>query len=341
VSDFAQTGLISTLQWLGENPRLELELTELAEQRPIALVLPSLGGDLEEAAFGGIIHALSGATFLREIVVSVNAASESQLAAARARCAILTQTVTFLQTDDGEQSGPASGGKGQNVAAAVRHLAEQGECGIIATQDCDVTSFRRADLARLCYAVAHPDLGYRFAKMYYSRVTDRLYGRVSRLFLAPLLQAIVRLVGHQPLVDFLHSFRYPLAGEVALTLELATNLPLSAGWKLEIGQLCEVFRRVEPREICQVGGAAGYDHRHHSAEPSLAGMAAEIAAELLRQLELEGIGREPTFRSALNGAYRREATHALRRSLHLAQMNGLAFDDGEERAIIETFAAQL
>src|SRR5204863_692618 len=119
---------------------------------------------------------------------------------------------TFLVND----SPGVPAGKGRNVAAAFAHLAGS-DCAIVATQDCDVASFRRADLARLCYAVAHPQLGYRFAKMYYSRVTDRLYGRVSRLFLAPLLHAVVRVAGHQPLVDYLLSFRYPLAGEVALT----------------------------------------------------------------------------------------------------------------------------
>ena len=125
--------------------------------------------------------------------------------------------------------------------------------------------------------------------MYYSRVTDRLYGRVSRLFLAPLLHAIVRVAGHQPLVDFLLSFRYPLAGEVALTRELAATLPASSGWGLEIGQLCEVFRRVDPREVCQVDGGAGYDHKHQPAATALAGMAAEIARELFAQLAAEGL----------------------------------------------------
>ena len=42
--------------------------------------------------------------------------------------------------------------------------------------------------------------------------------------------------GHIPLVDFLLSFRYPLAGEVAMTRELAASLRPSAGWGLEIGQ---------------------------------------------------------------------------------------------------------
>src|SRR5258708_1033597 len=174
-----------------------------------------------------------------------------------------------------------------------------------------------------------------------SRVTDRLYGRVSRLFLAPLLHAIVRVAGHQPLVDFLLSFRYPLAGEVALTRELAAELPISSGWGLEIGQLCEVFRRVDPREVCQVDGGSGYDHKHQPAATALAGMAAEIARELFAHPAGEGLDNDAAFHAAVAAAYRREAAHALRRSASLAWINGFPFDEAAEQEMLATFARQL
>ena len=335
MSDFAQTGLICTLQRLNDTHlgNVETELVELAREQAIALVLPCHGADLERPALAHIVAELSGAAFLREVVVSMNGVDAEGLERARETFLPLPQTVTFLHHE-------ALSGKGGNVRAAFRHLAKGGTA-IVATQDCDVASFRRGDLARLCYAVAHPHLRYRFAKMYYSRVTDRLYGRVSRLFLAPLLHALVRVSGHQPLLDFLASFRYPLAGEVAMTMELAAALPVSDGWGLEIGQLCEVFRRVDPREVCQVGGGAGYDHKHQPAATALAAMAGEIARELLRQCALEGLPADFAFRSALATAYRREAAHALRRSAHLALINGLPFDEAAETAIVETFAARL
>src|SRR4029079_9512017 len=124
-------------------------------------------------------------------------------------------------------------GKGLNVWAALQIVCHEARSEIVALQDCDVTSFQRGTLARLCYACAHPQLNYAFAKMYYSRATDRLYGRVSRLFFAPLLHAIVRLAGPRPLIDFLLSFRYPLAGECAFTCDVASRLPLSSNWGLE------------------------------------------------------------------------------------------------------------
>ena len=294
MSDFAQAGLICTLQRLNDThlTRVEAELASLSRARPIALVLPCHGRDLEQPAFARLLDELKTTDFLREIVLSVNGVAPALREALPARLAALPQKITLLQNEPlpGEPAG-----KGRNVCAAFEYLARAGECEIIATQDCDVSSFQRADLARLCYAVAHPQLGFRLAKAYYSRVTDRLYGRVSRLFLAPLLHAIVRVAGHQPLVDFLLSFRYPLAGEVALTRELAAGLPVSSGWGLEIGQLCEVFRRVDPREVCQVDGGAGYDHKHQPAATALVDMAAEIARELFTQLAAEGLAGDAGF----------------------------------------------
>lgn len=337
MSDFAQTGLICTLQRLNDThlARLESELETHARARPIGLVLPCHGRDLEQPAFDRLIEELRAAAFLQEIVLSMNDVEAPARDALSMRLAGLPQKVTLLVNEPSPH-----GGKGANVRAAFAHLGA-GDCEIFVTQDCDVASFRRVDLARLCYAVAHPQLHYRFAKMYYSRVTDRLYGRVSRLFLAPLLHAIVRVAGHQPLADFLLSFRYPLAGEVALTRELAATLPASSGWGLEIGQLCEVFRRVDPREICQVDGGPRYDHKHQPATTALADMASEIARELFSQLAVEGLPDDANFHSAVAIAYRREAAHALHRSASLALINALPFDEPAERAIVQSFAARL
>lgn len=330
MSDFAQSGLISTLQRLNDThlARIEGELCDLAKDKPIALVLPCHAADLERPAFAHVAAELESAGFLDAIVVSINGLDPERPAPT---FGFASQVII----------NPPGGGKGANVAAAFAELLRIGRHEIITLQDCDVASFRRADLARLCYAVAHPDLGFRFAKAYYSRVTDRLYGRVSRLFLAPLLHAVVRAAGHIPLVDFLLSFRYPLSGEVVLTRELAAQLPPTSGWSVELSHLCEVFRHVDPRDVCQVDGGTGYDHKHQPAAIALTGMAAEIARELFTQLTTEGLATDAAFRSAIAHAYRREAAHALRRSAALARINALPFDADAERSIVEAFAAQL
>jgi glucosyl-3-phosphoglycerate synthase len=220
-------------------------------------------------------------------------------------------------------------------------LLRKSRAQIFVLQDCDVASFRRHTLARLCYACVHPQLQYRFAKMYYSRATDRLYGRVSRLFFAPLLHALLRVNGHQPLIDFLLSFRYPLAGECAFHREVAEHLPLSSGWGLETGMLCDLFRLIDPRRICQVDGGSGYDHKHQPGSGALARMTAEIAGTLLDHLQQEGILVNHALRDSLAVAYHREARLAVQQSANLALINGLAYDANAEAALVEIFREQL
>jgi glucosyl-3-phosphoglycerate synthase len=335
VADFAQAGLISTLQRLndGHIAAVESELEVMAREKSIGLILPCHAADLERPALAHIQAELAKAEFLSVVILSVNGIEAAEFER------------RFGARFSGRRSpyvlfNPPGGGKGRNVLQAVRFLCKQ-ECDVIVTQDCDVASFRRGDLARLCYAVAHPQLGYRYAKAYYSRVTDRLYGRVSRLFLTPLLHAIIRVAGHHPLIDFLLSFRYPLAGEMAMTRDLAAQLPFSDGWGLEIGQLCEVFRRVDPRDVCQVDGGSAYDHKHQPADTALAQMAVEIARELFMQVAAEGLPSGLEFEFAVAKAYRREADHALRRSGALARINALPFDVIDETSIVQIFSDRL
>ncbi len=344
MSDFAQSGLICTLQRLNDTHlnTIHRQLSVLALKRPIALILPCHGPDLTQSVLDHLIFELHhGPHFLSEIVVSLNGLDQAQFDSLPQRFSRLKMRQTFLWNDRPGHPEPPLRGKGGNVHAAVQHLLATGTCAIIATQDCDVASFRRQDLARLCYAIAEPRLGFHFAKMYYPRVTDRLYGRVSRLFLAPLLQALQRVAGHQPLLGFLLSFRYPLAGEVAMTLATAAALPPIGGYALEIGQLCETFRHLDPRAVCQVDGGAGYDHRHQPATTALGAMAREIATELYRQCALEGLPSDPTFHRAVATAYLQEAELALHRSASLALINDLPFDAPAEREMVATFAAQL
>jgi glucosyl-3-phosphoglycerate synthase len=151
------------------------------------------------------------------------------------------------------------------------------------------------------------------------------------------------VAGHHPLLDFLVSFRYPLAGETALRTALAAELPLAASWSLEIGMLCELFRRADPREICQVDGGTGYDHRHHplSEGGALVRMAEEIAGVLFEQLAMEGVNVTPRFRASVARAFADEAALALRRSRSLAVINGLPFDEAAESGIIAALARSL
>jgi len=358
MSDFYQHGLICTLQRLAETNAAELDakLAGLAEKKPVTLVLPCHFSELERPALAHILEEISQAGFLREVIVSMNGMDAAGFCAAReyfSRVALphrilwndgpRMRAVYKLLTDMNPEGFIA--GKGFNTWAAFGLVFTEGKSEIVATQDCDVSSFRREMLSRLCFSGLDPELDYTYAKMYYSRVTDRIYGRVSRLFLTPLLHALVRVVGHHPLLDFLLSFRYPLSGEYVIRRELAGAVPLRGDWGLEIGLLCEVFRRVEPNRVCQVDGGSNYDHKHQplgvDAESGLYKMSREIAHALLEHLVDEGLPMTPAFQPAVLASYHRESREALQRYKNLALINGLPFDMASEQSAVEHFAKAL
>ncbi len=356
MSDFAQTGVICTLQRLNEThlaPMDEVWLPGLASRCPVSLILPCHAPDLRQPALARICAQLSQALWLQRVVIPINGLPPDEHAAVRSQLAQqLSLPHTLLFTDApalhealalaaGRPQETLRQGKGLNVWAALGWLHSQRAPGIYALQDADVLSFERPTLARLCFALAQEDLQFDFAKMYYSRVTDRLYGRVSRLFLTPLLHSLVRVLGHHPLLDFLQGFRYPLAGECVLRASLASSLPFHEGWALEIGMLCEVFRRIEPARVCQVDGGTGYDHKHQPATGGLMGMCGQIGGALLEQLRVEGCRVDEAFHGALRLAFQRETVQAVKRSDALAKINGILSDPELEAATAISFTKNL
>jgi len=358
MSDFHQHGLICTLQRLAETnvEKLEADLVKLAEQKPVTLVLPCHFSELGQPALAHILDEIAPAKFLREIIVSMNGMDAEGFRAAREYFSHLQHPHRILWND-----GPRLGaiyknlteanlggfipGKGFNTWAAFGLVFAEGKSDLVVTQDCDVASFQREPFSRLCFAGLQPELSYDYSKMYYSRVTDRIYGRVSRLFLAPLLHALVRVVGHHPMLDFLLSFRYPLSGEYALRRELAGGVALRGDWGLEIGLLCEVFRRTEPNRVCQVDGGTNYDHKHQplgsDADSGLYKMSRQIAQALFGQLIEEGVPMGDTFLPAVQASYHRESREGLRRYRNLALINDLPFDLAAEEHAIELFSKAL
>jgi glucosyl-3-phosphoglycerate synthase len=247
MADFHQTGVITTLHRLGraDLTRLERELYLHAWVRPSALVLPCLYAELRDVALKGIIDSLRGVKYLRQIVVSLSGTEsrddfEEMCAAFEGVRTMNGETVTVLWNSghrmqelyrrlarEGLDAG--GDGKGRSAWMAFGYVLSSNLSRMIAVHDCDIRDYNRERLARLCFPIANPNLSYEFAKGYYSRVTDRLYGRVTRLFMTPLLRAMKSVLGSIPLLEFLDSFRYPLAGECAMTAPGASASPPTGG----------------------------------------------------------------------------------------------------------------
>jgi glucosyl-3-phosphoglycerate synthase len=364
VSDFHQSGVITTLHRLGPPglQRMEEELRERSQARPIALVLPCLISELQGPGLKGIIDVLRGVKYLRQVVVSLSGSGDrSEYDAMRhAFDGVRTlhdEPITVLWNSGTRvtslfaqlaQEGLDAGASGKGRAAwlAYGYVLSTQISRVIAVHDCDIRDYQRELLARLCYPTATPVLNYEFAKGYYGRVTNRLYGRVTRLFVTPMLRALKAVLGSLPLLEYLDSFRYPLAGECSMTTDLARTTRIPADWGLEVGMLVEVYRNCAPKRICQVELTENYDHKHQelSEEDATRGlhrMVFDIASSLIRNLASYGVQFDSGFLNTIRAAYLRKAQDAIASYSDDAALNGLVFDRHEEELAVETFSRAL
>ena len=359
MADFYQTGMVATLHRLRQNgaTRLEKGLIEISKRKGIALVLPALYREFESPTMKHIVDELAHVSYLRRIVVVLGGADAAQYEKAQAfftdlRCPVTLiwinsdpiQNLLALLEDRGLSAG--ADGKGRSCWLAYGYLLAQGDCSVIALHDCDIVNYDRRMLARLVYPVAHPNLGFEFCKGYYARVTDRMHGRVTRLFMTPLIRAMENMAPSTPFLRFVDSFRYPLAGEFAMKVNLARVNRIPWDWGLEVGVLAEVYRNCSLARICQVDLADNYEHKHQdlSVEDPTKGlrrMACEIAKSLMRTLASEGvIFTQDHFRS-LEVRYVRMAEDTIDRYCADAMLNGLEFDRHAEELAVATFAHSL
>ncbi|MFQ5697504.1 MAG: glycosyl transferase [Myxococcota bacterium] len=359
MSDFHQTGVITTLHRLGPPAleRLETELKYFSRDRPVTLVLPCLHSEVKGAGLVRVREALREVAYLDSVVVSVSGSDRIEdFRAVRDFFADLPQVVCLwgsgptvgelLHRLDARGLDVGPDGKGRAVWLAAGYALAVGGSEALVTHDCDIITYDREFLARLCFPVVHPNLDYEYCKGYYGRATDRLHGRATRLFVTPLLRSLIETLGPLPLLQFLDSFRYPLAGEFALKMDLVRQVRIPSDWGLEIGLLAEVFRNCSPHRVCQVELCDRYDHKHQElslADPmrGLHRMVIDISMSLFRNLAGVGVQFDAGFLNTLVASYVRGAQDTVARYADVARLNGLSFALHEEEVIVETFASAL
>ena len=360
MADFFQTGAIATLHRLGPSnlERLERELLEFNRETPIALVLPCHIREVGTKALRNILRELRHVRYLSQIIVGIDGAPGiRQWRKARHFFAQLPQKPILLWNDgprvqnlfkrleDAElPAGPS--GKGRNVWMCFGYVLASEKARMVALHDCDILTYDRELLARLCYPVAHPALGFDFCKGYYARVSDRLNGRVMRLFITPLIRALKTILGLHPFLVYMDTFRYPLAGEMSLDTDLVRRVRIPYDWALEVGMLAEVFRNTAPRAICQSEICTNYDHKHQELSPrdpekGLNKMACDIVKSFFRRMAAEGIKLDVGLFDTLLSAYSRQAEDSLRFYAADAAINGLKYIRHEEENAVTTFVRSI
>jgi glucosyl-3-phosphoglycerate synthase len=359
MSDFYQDHQFTTLHRLARLPLEEFErgLSRFSKHRRMALLLPSLAEEMDGEALVNIIGELREVPYLHRVVIALDRASEADYRRALEFFSGLPQQTTivwldgrrarqvFREFDEIELVGRTPG-KGQAVWFALGHLLGLGDCHCVALHDCDILTYDRYLLGRLCFPILRPDIDFKYAKAYYPRISDRLNGRVCRLFVAPLLTALRTFYPEQPFLSFLAAFRYPLSGEMAMDLDLARHIRIPSDWGLEVGLLAEVYRNLSLKQMCQVDVAGRYDHRHKKLEPGdpdsgLMRMVRDITSSILRTMASQGAEISRGVLASLESSYLRTAQEYVERYAFDAMINGFPFDRHKEERAAEAFGRAL
>jgi glucosyl-3-phosphoglycerate synthase len=360
MADFYQNGIITTLHNLNQRPLedMEAELKEFSKVRPMTLILPSLYSELEGEALPNIVNELSKVDYLDEIIIGLDRATEQEYIQALEFFKPLNQKFKVLWNDGprlcaidkklmDEGLAPMEAGKGRNVWYCMGHVLASGTSESVALHDCDILTYDRSLLARLIYPVANPRFNYEFCKGYYARVASgKIHGRVSRLLVTPLIRALKKTLGNNPYLDYIDSFRYPLAGEFSFRTDVMNDIRIPSDWGLEIGVLSELNRNYANNRICQADIATTYDHKHQElsledAEQGLSKMSVDISKALFRKLATNGIVfNTETFRS-IKATYFRIALDFVETYNNDAIMNGLKLDIHAEEKAVEMFARNI
>lgn len=362
MADFHQNGIITTLHNLTDRhlADLETDLVQFSEQRPMGLLLPSLFSELEGEALPNIVQQLKSVPYLSEIVIGLDRADKSQYQHALRFFDELPQHHRVLWNDgprlralDAELRAlglaPKEAGKGRNVWYCMGYILSSGKAESIALHDCDIVTYNSELLARLIYPVAHPMFNYEFCKGFYARVADgKLKGRVSRLLMTPLIRALKTVVDkdNQAYLDYMDSYRYPLAGEFSFRRDVLSDIRIPSDWGLEVGVLSEMHRNYANNRLCQVDIAKIYDHKHQDLSPEdqndgLSKMSVDISKALFRKMATKGQVFTPEIFRTIKATYYRIALDFVETYSNDAIMNGLKVDIHQEEEAVEMFAKNI
>jgi glucosyl-3-phosphoglycerate synthase len=355
MADFQQNVVPTFTRLVDEDlAKMEKSIVRAARRAPIGVIIPALFKDLSSPAMQNIIAEISGMNFVKRAYISLDQSSEDEFRQAREIIKPLGDRGVLLWNDSPavqavvEKMGQAvplgARGKGRAVWTALGYALGKGEVAVLAFHDADIVTYDRGFMLRLLYPVVH--LRYQFAKGFYARYSDRLHGRVVRLFYFPFIRALRDVLGKLDFLEYMADFRYPLSGEFATFTSIANDLLFPSDWGIEVGILAEMYRITRPHRICQVEITSRYDHKHQdvgdNSGEGLQKMVSDIARTFFTRLSAGGSILTPDFLRTLKHTYIAHARSYVRTYEAHAEMNSLPkYDRHQELGSIEQFASAL
>ncbi|MBW1709615.1 MAG: hypothetical protein JRG97_07200 [Deltaproteobacteria bacterium] len=365
MANFAQQQInLTTFYQLSPRTELRQQLMSYSRWKKPVLIIPALASEFTNPetrpVFENIIHELRRARYLATIIIGVDNAHREDIELLRGILTANGLRNFFIQWNNGpgfstlygrlERAGLdlSTPGKGRNLFMSFGVALALGATSV-ALLDADIKSFKKVQLDRLFYPVIV--LNYEFSKAFYARWDGkRMYGRVKRLLLDPLLLALKRKFteSHEEkmirLIDFLLSFNYQLSGEVVIKMDLLKRFRYASHWGIEIFTLIEAWRKAS--QVAQVEFThEPFEHKHQKVsktDPSggLHKMAVDIVTTLFQALIIEeGLEVSDHFFRDLTVTYSSVAEDQIKKYSDNARFNGLEYNrDIEEETVHEVFA---
>lgn len=363
---FAQThSRVTSYYVLQDKQDILQQLVHAARWKKPVLIVPALASEFtnpeNRPVFENIVEELASAKYLAHVIFGLDQASEEDVRLCINLCQERGLNNYIIQWNDGpaikgiykmlEEDGGfdlSSRGKGRNVFMAFGVAMALGAT-CVGLLDADIKTFQRRQLDRLFYPVLVHN--YPFSKAFYARWNgQRLFGRVKRLLLDPLLLALKRKFGESSedkmlrLVDFLLSFDYQLSGEVCLDMWLLRKMRYSLDWGVEIFTLIEVYRKAS--HVAQVEFTRkSFDHKHQRVstddpKSGLHKMSLDIIDTLLNALIVEeGLEVGEEFFRDLALTYESIAEETIKKYSDNAEFNNFKYDrDAEESMVYEVLS---
>tara|TARA_B100000809_G_scaffold240984_1_gene263794 strand:+ start:2891 stop:4102 length:1212 start_codon:yes stop_codon:yes gene_type:complete len=356
MADFFQNGVITTLQNLGGRALedLETELEKFSERRGMVLLLPALYSEFETPAMHKIIEELKNIKYLYKIILGLDQATEEQFKEVKKLMSVLPCQVDVLWNDGPrikelyqdltEEGFPGleAPGKGRNVWTMLGYALTDKDAYAFALHDCDIVNYSREIPARLFYPIVHPALDFEFNKGFYSRVTNKLHGRATRLLYTPLINSLIKVYGPSRYLDYMESFRYSLSGEFSFIRSLARGIAISPTWGLEVSTLSEVYKNTSNKRICQTEIMESYEHKHQelgdqATKSGIYKMSNDIAKTLFRIMAQEGVVFSKDSFITLLASYFQESRFEISKFNALSKLNSLDYSREKEIKAVEAF----
>jgi len=348
--DFDQRGFAKIHDFSMNFDTMNNRLRDLSEKYPSGVIIPIIEADLKGQVLVNIVNELNECDYLKKVYIALatknpqiyqealNVFDAFEVPHEIIWCnnPKIERVLEELKRKGLDVTG--FNGKGRDVWMAMGIASLDLHAFVV--HDADILDYTRMLPTKMLYPVIEPRLDFFFSKGYYARINlekRRMYGRITRLFMSPILQAMEEKLGHNSkFVRYLQTFSYPMSGEIAIYSDLAMRLRIPCDWGFEVGLLAELYRRASYEYICEVD-LGFYDHKHKEVIGNgLVKTAEDSLITLLRTLtEIDGIEVSEPFLQSLQIMYRKMAQDKIRQYHADATCNNLEYDRHQEESSVD------